>query len=140
MSGERRTEAGQSSHVSFTLPKQVLEVGCSTAPLLQAVLPAPLYVAPREDWIEQVKRATKLDDHVIFQSCPVAPRRVTVMDIDCNALQQPIDVLDEELQQGSSPGSTQRWCDLHVKVLCGSLADNFCEQVGDVDVAVATEV
>jgi hypothetical protein len=62
------------------------------------------------------------------------------MDIDYDALQEPIAVLKKEQEDRESHRAPLRWHDLHVKVICGSLADDFKSLVGGVDVIVATEV
>jgi hypothetical protein len=87
-----------------------------------------------------VKGATKLQRHEIFQPDTVSLKRITIMDIDREALQEPIDILVEERDNRNTFYSPRRWFDLHVKVLCGSLISNFKNRVGEIDVAVATEV
>ncbi|UZJ54539.1 hypothetical protein CBS101457_003859 [Exobasidium rhododendri] len=120
--------------------ESILELGCSSAPLLQAVLPAPLYVCPSQDWKDLVMQSTRVQDHEIFRPDIVAPRRMIIMDVDENALQEPIQVLQAEGKNRETPFSQRRWDDLHVKVICGSLVDRYENVVGDIDVAVATEV
>jgi hypothetical protein len=114
-----------------------LEVGCCTAPLLQAVLPPPLYIYPDAEWRERGKKATGLHNHSIFDEGPVAPHRMTIMDFDYDSLQEPIALLRKKEK---NMGPSQRWYDFHVKVLCASLDQDMKAQVGQVDVVIATEV
>lgn len=117
--------------------RQILEVGCSNAPLLQAVFPPPLYIYPNPEWRERGKKATKLARHPIFDRGPIAPRRMIILDIDYDALQKPVAML-EEVHKETRP--SRRWYDFEVKVLCASLHDDLRSLAGEVDVVVATEV
>lgn len=131
-------EVEKDTHLEHHL--QILEVGCSGAPLLLAVFPPPLYIYPSQEWRERGKKATKLANHMIFEPGPIAPQRVTIMDIDFDVLQEPINWLRREQNNSGSSDLSQRWYDLHVKILCASLDQDFTDKVGQVDVVVATEV
>lgn len=77
---------------------------------------------------------------MIFDPPSIAPKRVTIMDVDFRILQEPIEWLRKEQNYSGSPELSQRWYDFHVKVLCASLDQDFSSKVGQVDVVVATEV
>lgn len=110
-------------------------MGCNDAPLMQAVLPAPLYVTPDESWRKSGIRATGVAKHTIFKAGPVSPKKVVILDLDATALKEPIKILEQEKAKAS-----QRWRDMHIKVICGSLDEDYTEMSGPVDVIVATEM